>query len=94
VTDEGTPTGRRRQWAWLGEGNIEVAKGHNLKLTYEQYDPNADVREDHRERYSAVWEYVPFQFTQFRAGVRKNNGIPQNNAQNATELFMQWHAFF
>ena len=58
------------------------------------YDPNADVREDQRERYSAVWEYVPFQFTQFRAGVRKNNGIPQNNAQNATELFAQWHAFF
>src|SRR5712692_4323213 len=94
VTDDGTPTGRRRQWATLVEGNIEVAKGHNLKLTYEYYDPNADVREDQRERYSAVWEYVPFQFTQFRAGVRKNNGIPQNNAQNATELFMQWHAFF
>jgi hypothetical protein len=94
VTDEGTPTGRRRQWATLVEGNVEVAKGHNLKLTYEYYDPNADVREDQRERYSAVWEYVPFQFTQFRAGVRKNNGIPQNDAQNATEVFMQWHAFF
>ncbi len=94
VTDEGTPAGRLRQWATLVEGNIEAAKGHNLKLTYEYYDPNADVREDQRERYSAVWEYVPFQFTQFRAGVRKNNGIPQNNAQNATELFMQWHAFF
>jgi hypothetical protein len=94
VTDDGTPTGRRRQWATLVEGNIEAAKGHNLKLTYEYYDPNADVREDQRERYSAVWEYVPFQFTQFRAGVRKNNGIPQNDAQNATEVFMQWHAFF
>lgn len=94
VTDDGTPTGRRRQWATLVEGNIEAAKGHNLKLTYEYYDPNADVREDQRERYSAVWEYVPFQFTQFRAGVRKSNGIPQSNAQNATEVFMQWHAFF
>ena len=94
VTDEGTPTGRLRQWATLVEANIEAAKGHNLKLTYEYYDPNADVREDQRERYSAVWEYVPFQFTQFRAGMRKNNGIPQNNAQNATELFAQWHAFF
>jgi hypothetical protein len=94
VTDDGTPTGRLKQWATLVEGNIEAAKGHNLKLTYEYYDPNADVKEDQRERYSAVWEYVPFQFTQFRLGARKSNGIPQNNAQNATEVFLQWHAFF
>ena len=94
ITDDGTPTGRVKQWATLVEGNYEAAKGHNLKLTYEHYDPNADVKEDQRERYSAVWEYVPFQFTQFRLGARKSNGIPQNNAQNATELFLQWHAFF
>lgn len=94
VTDDGTPTGRLRQWATLLEGNVEAAKGHNLKLTYEYFDPNADVRENERERYSAVWEYVPFQYTQFRLGVRKNNGIPQNNQQNATDVFLQWHAFF
>jgi hypothetical protein len=94
VTDDGTPTGRLRQWATLLEGNVEVAKGHNLKLTYEYYDPNKDVKEDQRERYSAVWEYMPIQFTQFRLGARKNNGIPQNNAQNASEFFLQWHAFF
>jgi hypothetical protein len=94
ITDDGTPTGRLKQWATLVEGNYEAAKGHNLKLTYEYYDPNADVKEDQRERYGAVWEYVPFQFTQFRLGARKSNGIPQNNAQNATELFLQWHAFF
>jgi hypothetical protein len=94
ITDDGTPTGRLKQWASLVEGNYEAAKGHNLKLTYEYYDPNADLKEDQRERYSAVWEYVPFQFTQFRFGARKSNGIPQNNAQNATEVFLQWHAFF
>ena len=94
ITDDGTPTGRLRQWATLLEGNVEVAKGHNLKLTYEYYDPNKDLKEDQRERYSVVWEYMPIQFTQFRLGARKNNGIPQNNAQNATEVFLQWHAFF
>ena len=94
ITDEGTPTGRLKQWTSLLEGNIEVSKGHNVKLTYEYYDPNTDVREDQRARYSAVWEFVPFQFTQFRVGARKNDGIPQNNAQNATEVFAQWHAFF
>jgi len=94
VTDDGTPTGRVTQTASLFEGNAEVAKGHNLKLTYEYLDPNTDVSEDQRERYSAVYEYSPFQFTQFRLGVRKSNGIPQNNAQNATDVFLQWHAFF
>jgi hypothetical protein len=94
ITDDGTPTGQVSQWASLLEANVEVAKGHNLKVTYEYYDPNTDLKEDQRERYSVVWEYVPFQFTQFRAGVRKSNGIPQNDAQNATELFLQWHAFF
>jgi hypothetical protein len=94
VTDEGTPAGRVTQMATLLEGNVEVAKGHNLKLTYEFLDPNTDVAEDQRERYSAVYEYSPIQFTQFRLGVRKGNGIPQNNAQNATEVFLQWHAFF
>ena len=94
VTDDGTSSGRVTQRASLVEGNLEVAKGHNLKLTYEFLDPDIDVREDHRERYSAVWEVMPFQFTQFRVGVRKNHGIPQNNAQNATEMFLQWHAFF
>lgn len=94
VTDDGTSSGRLTQRASLHEGNLEIARGHNLKISYEFLDPNLDVREDHRERYSAVWEVVPFQFTQFRVGIRKNHGIPQNNAQNATEVFLQWHAFF
>jgi hypothetical protein len=94
VTEDGTPIGRLGQWASLVEGNVEFAKGHNLKLTLEHHDPNVDVREDHRERYSAVWEYVPFQYTQLRVGARKNSGIPQNKPQNAREWFAQWHAFF
>lgn len=94
VTDKGTPTGKLKQWATLFEGNIEAAKGHNVKLTYEYYDPNDDLPNNEQERYSAVWEYTPFQFTQFRLGVRKSNGIPQNNAQNTTQIFVQWHAFF
>ena len=94
ITDDGTPTGRLKHWASLVEANIEAARGHNIKLTYESYDPNVDVAEDQRARYSAVWEYVPFQFTQFRFGARKSDGIPQNNAQNGSEIFLQWHAFF
>jgi hypothetical protein len=93
VIDDG-PTGRVKQWISLVEGNVEVAKGHNLKLTVEYDDPSRAIAEDHRVRYSVVWEYVPFQFTQLRLGARKSDGIPQNRAQNASEVFLQWHAFF
>lgn len=93
IEDE-TPFGRQRHWATLFEGNVEFAKGHNLKLTYENQDPDTHVPNDRRARYSAVWEVVPFQFTQLRLGARKNDGIPQNQPQNATEVFAQWHAFF
>ena len=94
VTENGTPIGRLSQWASLVEGNVELARGHNLKLGYEFHDPNLDVREDQRVRYSVVWEVVPVQFTQLRFGARKNKGIPQNRPQNASEWFAQWHAFF
>jgi hypothetical protein len=94
ITDDGTPTGRVQQIATLAEGNVELARGHNLKLTYEWLDPNRNVSEDQRERYSLVYEYSPFQFTQFRLGARKNKGIPQDDTQNTTEAFLQWHAFF
>jgi hypothetical protein len=94
ITAEGTPIGRLKHRASLVEANIEAAQGHNVKLTYESYDPNVDVREDQRARYSAVWEFVPFQFTQLRFGARRSDGIPQNKAQNASEIFLQWHAFF
>ena len=94
ITDEGTPTGRRRQSAALAEANVEVQKGHNLKLTYEYLDPNLDVAEDERVRYSVVWEYVSFQHTQFRVGYRDSRAPPQDNLHNAKEIFVQWHAFF
>ena len=94
IVDDGTPTGRVSQTATLAEANLELARGHNLRLTYEWLDPNRDVAEDQRERYSVVYEYSPFQFTQFRLGARKNRGVPQDDTQNTTVVFLQWHAFF
>ena len=91
--DDGTSTGRRKSWAGLAEANAEVIKGHNLKLTYEYYDPNLDVEEDQRTRSSLVWEYTPFQAMRLRAGYRRNQGIPQNNLQNAEEIFLQLHTY-
>lgn len=94
VIDKGTPTGRRESWMGLVEANYEVRNGHNLKLTYEHFDPDDDVSEDEQNRYSAVYEYFPFQFTQFRLGVRESDGIEQNNLQNQTEYFLELHGYF
>jgi hypothetical protein len=30
----------------------------------------------------------------FRFGARKNKGVPQDDTQNTTDVFVQWHAFF
>lgn len=94
IEDESATTGRNKQRALLFEANVEMWRGHNLKLTYEHLDPDRDVDDDERERFSAVWEYVPFQYTQFRLGYRDNQGPRQINLNNANELFAQWHAFF
>jgi hypothetical protein len=85
---------RRTQRASLVEADIEVARGHNLKLTYEQLDPDFDAGGDERRRASLVWEVWAFEHTQFRFGLRDNRGPAQLDAQNAKEAFAQWHAYF
>ncbi|MGA8203433.1 MAG: hypothetical protein WB812_02885 [Woeseiaceae bacterium] len=94
IIDDGRPTGRRGLWASLVEANYEYRKGHNLKLTYEWFDPDDDVSENERTRMSLVWEYSPMQFVQARVGYRTYDGIPQNPAQNRDQLFAELHIFF
>lgn len=86
--------GGREMVAGLAEVNILVKKGHNLKITYEYFDPDLDVDEDERDRVSIQWEAFPMQFTQLRLGYRLNAGIPQNDLQNTEELFLELHLFF
>ena len=80
--------------AGLVEANWGLGRGHNLKFDYEYYDPDDDVDEDHEVRYSIVWEYTPMQFLQARVGVRVYDGIPQVDAQNRDEAFVELHGFF
>ena len=80
--------------AGLIEGNWRYRKGHNLKVSYDYFDPNDDISEDHQVRWSLVWEYTPMQFLQARLGARIYDGIPQVDAQNRDEFFAEIHAFF
>ena len=94
IGDETPGGGRRRMYASLLEGNWRFRKGHNLKLSYEFLDPDRDVAEDQRERYSLVWEYTPMQLLQARFGLRTYNGVPGIAATNRNEAFAELHAYF
>ena len=94
ITDDLPAGGEQDALAGLVEGNWLCARGHNLKVTYEYFDPDSDTDEDHRVRYSLVYEYSPMQFIQGRAGVRVYDGVPQVDAQNRDEFFLELHGFF
>ncbi len=57
IDDEITPTGSRDLLAGFLEANWLVKKRHNLKLTFEYFDPDRDVDEDEPTRLSIVWEF-------------------------------------
>jgi len=81
-------------FAGLLEANWTILEKHNLKFSYDYLNPNNDISEDHRVRYSIVWEHAPFQFLQGRAGFRLYDGIPQVDAQNRKVFFVEIHGFF
>lgn len=94
VSDDGFPEGRRRLASLLGEADWNFAKGHNLKVTAEYYDPDRRVGEDQQTRWSVLYEFTPIQFLQLRAGFRRYRGIPQNDLQNRRLTFLELHGFF
>ena len=80
--------------ATLTEVDWKIMQGHNLKLTYEWFEPNDDLDEDEQVRAGLIYEWSPIQFVQLRAGVRVFDGIPQNDNQNRKQAFLQLHGFF
>ncbi len=94
ISDDVAPGATADSLAGLLEANWTVFDKHNLKLSYDYLDPNNDISEDHQVRYSIVWEHSPLQFLQGRAGFRLYDGIPQVDAQDRKEFFVEIHGFF
>lgn len=94
ISDDLPGGAQRDAIATLVEANWIMTRGHNLKLTYDYFDPDDDRDEDHQSRYSLVWEYTPIQFLQARLGARIHDGVPQFNSQNRDEYFVELHGFF
>ncbi len=76
------------------ELNFLMFRGNNLKLTYEYHDPSTAIFENARVRNSLVYEPFINQFTQLRAGLRRNKGVPQDSSQSFTAYFFDLHLFF
>jgi hypothetical protein len=49
---------------------------------------------ENRFRYSLVYEFFPWVFTQLRAGVRKRDSDASDPRLNTEEGFVQIHVFF
>jgi phosphate-selective porin O/P len=94
IDDEGSSLGEVKQLVGLLEANWLIRQGQNIKITAEYFEPDDDVDEDERSRYSAVWEWTPVQFVQLRVGARVYDGIPQNDNDNRKIAFAQVNAFF
>jgi hypothetical protein len=94
IRDGTLGAGTRKLWVGLLEANWSFARGHNLKLTAEAFEPDTGVDEDEQNRYGVVWEYFPVQFVQLRLGARVYDGIPQSDLQNRKLFFAQVHGFF
>jgi hypothetical protein len=93
IEDDGIGNGTELM-ATLAEADWTLMQGHNLKLTYEWFEPSRDVDEDEQTRSSLLYEWSPIQFLQLRAGVRVFDGIPQNDTQNRRQAFLQLHGYF
>jgi hypothetical protein len=94
IQDELPNSGKQDAIASLIEGNWLFRKGHNLKISYDYFDPDDDVDEDHQSRWSLVWEHSPIQFLQARFGIRLYDGVPQVDTQNRDEAFIELHGYF
>lgn len=94
IIDDLPNAAERDALAGLVEANWILRSGHNVKLSYDYFDPDRDISEDHQARYSLVWEVTPMQFLQARFGARIYAGVPQVVLQNRDEFFVELHGFF
>jgi hypothetical protein len=92
--DRSIANGQGKELAALLEANWLIARGHNLKVTDEFFNPNRAVPNGEETRWSLVYEFTPVQFLQARLGIRRNDGIPQDNAEHQRLYFLELHGFF
>ncbi len=71
-----------------------ITQGWNIKAAYEYFDPNTDIDENQRDRVVIGLEPFIVPFVQLGIYYRFNQSIPQNELQNADELYVGLHIYF
>jgi hypothetical protein len=94
TNDESIANSQGKQLGTLLEANWLIARGNNLKITQEFLNPNREVANAERTRWSLVYELSPIQFVQIRTGVRYSDGIPQDDSEHQRLYFVELHGFF
>lgn len=94
VSDEISSTQTQHALAGLIEANWMFRQGHNLKLSYDVFDPDDDVSSNRIVRYSLLWEYTPMQFLQGRIGIRQYDGPGNTGFLSRETAFAELHGFF
>lgn len=86
--------GSRTQIATYLSVDYLLSPSVNLRLSHEYLDPDYNIDENERTRISLLGEKFLNQFTQFRAGARIYDDIPQSRSGNRQEFFSELHLFF
>lgn len=74
--------------------NLLLARGLNLRLAYDYYDPRIKWDEDERTRVTLGVEYFPIQFLQISASYKLLESVPQKPRENEDQLIVEVHVFF
>jgi hypothetical protein len=77
IDDAGFGVKTLSQEARLGEVDLLIARGHNLKYQIETRDPNLAKTKDTRDRQSVIYEPFLTPYLQLRVGYRAYNGPDQ-----------------
>ncbi len=93
IDDDGFGNGHQQQDVALLQSAIKLRQGHYLQLIAEMNRSDGDAFED-RFRYSIIYEYFPWTFTELRAGFRQRDSHDDAADVNASETFVQLHLFF
>jgi len=83
------------QEARLGEVDLLLARGHNLKYQVEIRDPSVAHTKDVRDRQSLVYEPFLTSWLQWRVGYRKYAGPQSTTVDNNGEMyFVEMHLLY
>ncbi|HVL01544.1 MAG TPA: hypothetical protein VM553_17120 [Dongiaceae bacterium] len=78
---------------YLVEVDIEILQGHNLKLTTEGLESDADD-DNPRTRNSLIWEWFPLPYSELRAGARILDDEDGVATYDNEDYFFQLNLYF